>query len=548
MIQRILKNESNSLIFFSIIIVGYYLPYFIFGEDSYIRIHDNLDSNLAWMKVVIDSFQFFPLPNDKIGNILAINIDISSIMSKYSLYILIFKVFGMYWGYIFCRLLMSFVAFFGLYYLLKRYFIKEKKDTIIIQFTAFLFSILPFWSYTLDIAGVPLFFFILLNFRTSQITHYDYILLIFLGFTTSPVLTGFFVLVIFTFILFFDLFKSKNINKNLFVGLLILSITYIVAFSPSIYTFLFNHVISHRIEFKASVPNYDKAFYNMKMLILNGQIHVKPLLNDLFFWIILLPIFIPKIFKKITIKYYLIIVFLMIVSFYYGFKKTDIFDFAKPIFKIFPIQLDRFYFMFPTMWYIMYGYILTIIYQTYNKVIVKIIIISLMLFQFGYILNKHIFFEEKITFKEFYSKKIFESIKREYVKDQRVINIGIHPAIAQFNGIKTVDAYLPSYPLFYKKSFRQIIEGELNKNAVLKSYFDNWGSRCYAFTNELGRDYLNNDEKREINNLNFNFELLKKINCRFILSSAKIKNDQIKLIKLFYDDNEYWKIYLYEII
>ena len=35
----------------------------------------------------------------------------------------------------------------------------------------------------------------------------------------------------------------------------------------------------------------------------------------------------------------------------------------------------------------------------------------------------------------------------------------------------------------------EIISGELNKDENLRKYFDNWGSRCYAFSSELKYDY-----------------------------------------------------------
>ena len=68
------------------------------------------------------------------------------------------------------------------------------------------------------------------------------------------------------------------------------------------------------------------------------------------------------------------------------------------------------------------------------------------------------------------------------VEDYRVASIGIHPAIAQYNGFYTLDTYNNFYPLSYKHEFRKIIEKELEKNKKIRNYFDAWGGRCYFFT------------------------------------------------------------------
>src|SRR5437870_1461128 len=41
------------------IILLYVSPLFILGDNAHIRVHDNLDSNIAWYKVLINSHQLF---------------------------------------------------------------------------------------------------------------------------------------------------------------------------------------------------------------------------------------------------------------------------------------------------------------------------------------------------------------------------------------------------------------------------------------------------------------------------------------------------------
>ena len=51
--------------------------------------------------------------------------------------------------------------------------------------------------------------------------------------------------------------------------------------------------------------------------------------------------------------------------------------------------------------------------------------------------------------------------------------------IAMYNGFNTLDGYVTDYKKSYKV-FRKIIEKELEKACLWRSYFDNWGGRCYV--------------------------------------------------------------------
>ena len=96
------------------------------------------------------------------------------------------------------------------------------------------------------------------------------------------------------------------------------------------------------------------------------------------------------------------------------------------------------------------------------------------------------------TFQEFYAEEHFKkstNISGCRKAAYRVASIGLHPAIAQYNGFYTLDTYNNYYPLEYKHQFRKIIAAELDKKRTLRRYFDEWGGRCYIFVDELGKKY-----------------------------------------------------------
>ena len=133
----------------------------------------------------------------------------------------------------------------------------------------------------------------------------------------------------------------------------------------------------------------------------------------------------------------------------------------------------------------------------------------------------------------------------------RVISLGMSPSIALYNGFYTLDSYENSYPLSYKKDFRELMENEIVKNVKIKNYYDNWGCRCYFFPVETYRSYyFNKNSNKKIKNLNFNTKKFIEMGGKYIFSAVEIVNaeeNNIKLEKTFETTNSYWKVYLYKV-
>ena len=69
----------------------------------------------------------------------------------------------------------------------------------------------------------------------------------------------------------------------------------------------------------------------------------------------------------------------------------------------------------------------------------------------------------------------------------------------------------------YKKKFRGVIEEELKTNSELRNYYDNWGSRVYAFNTNPNRILIN-------------FEYAKKLGADYVISRDKIISDKLSLM------------------
>ena len=53
------SRERKHFFLASILLILYLSPLFILGENAHIRVHDNLDSNIAWYKTLKDSGELF---------------------------------------------------------------------------------------------------------------------------------------------------------------------------------------------------------------------------------------------------------------------------------------------------------------------------------------------------------------------------------------------------------------------------------------------------------------------------------------------------------
>ena len=83
-------------------------------------------------------------------------------------------------------------------------------------------------------------------------------------------------------------------------------------------------------------------------------------------------------------------------------------------------------------------------------------------------------------------------------------------------------------PLFWHYLIKEM-QGKYNetfeRNEQIKSYFDNWGSRCYVFSSELGQKYLYDKNcGMEIQSLAVNTQQMLDMNCQYVFSAVPVLN------------------------
>lgn len=551
-----LQDKERKLILFSLIVISLFLsPYFILGEDAHIRVHDNLDSNLAWYKVLAESGQITGSLESRIPQIIN-GLPRSALGTEYSLIVWLYVWFPTMIAYGISQSITRFIAFLGMYLVLKDHFIKGEDQSIIRVGTALAFALTPFWpSGMLSTLGMPLALWAFLHNRKGRISWSHYLALTLLPFYSSIVLGFFFFLCAMAVLWLSDVIRMKGWNWKFFLALGYMTAVYLITDYRLVYSFLFDGEPNSRDDyFHARLSFWHSVRLTFKNFLL-GHTHVMTVHT-----LVILPVIIAAmilIWKHRKWTQERIFVFLFglnfVLSAWYAFwffkgwlPLTERFHFLDTF------NFARFHFLRPLILYILFAIGLKVISNQgmLRKTVPWLAAAQIVVLLFT---NEEIVHRKKPSVTEFYAEQQFEDIKNHIGKPQnsyRVASIGLHPAIAQYNGFYTLDTYNNFYPLSYKDQFRKIIENELEKNKKIRVYFDEWGGRCYLFTDELGKHYMfKKTTKKRIESINININQFKQMGGEFIFSSVPIDNaseNNLELDKVFNSKDSAWKIYLYE--
>src|SRR5699024_2512599 len=160
-------STRNLFIIACLVIIGYLLPYYILGEDTHIRVHDNLDSNIVWYKLLSESGMIFSSPGATLPQIVN-GLPRSAVQSAVDGGVWLYVLFEPFSAYTINQTIMSFLALLVMCLLFKPLVTKQEHTPITTSGVALGFALLPFWpSGALSIAGLPLALHIFLVIRNK---------------------------------------------------------------------------------------------------------------------------------------------------------------------------------------------------------------------------------------------------------------------------------------------------------------------------------------------------------------------------------------------
>ena len=581
------------------------LPYFILGEDAYINIWDFLDSNVAHMHTIvtlglvgkIDGV--LPIMD---GNVSAL---FYSPLVPVSIQELLYLLLPTYWAIVGNVLFVKVFAFLGMYLLTSNYIVRDKLSSFLVS-VAFMF--IPFYvDYGLSSAGVPLFLYAVLNLENCKKQGLSLLIITFFACNSSLNLVGVFICLLWGGWILYLCCENKQIPKWHFIGICLMVTVYLFSNFSVLKDYFFpTDFVSHRVEF-FRVPPYSEALEHSIHLLKGSHPHVG---NFYVTPLIIMCLAILLVFYKQfgSAKNYVLGLLSLMILIILGSFAPHI---PMTFFKAF--DFTRFMFLFPTCFFILvaktYSFLVNktktgndksvtillflimllcaIFCFTYKLAIVFAVLAILVYVIIGrrnlkYLLCFFYFFItiqstltsdkelvenlprlagrnnlEKPSFRQFYDESLFEQIKHEQNINSdytcKVVSVGMHPSIAEYNKFYTLDSYMQSYSLDYKHKFHKLIAKELVKDDDLRDYFENWGSRCYTFSAELeyekGRIY-GKQENKQIKNFEIDVNYLKQMGGQYILSAVEIcnyKDLNLTYIKSYTTPQSFFNIRVYKV-
>ncbi|WP_123040458.1 DUF6044 family protein [Cohnella candidum] len=552
-------TKEKRLILISLFIILLYLsPLIVLGDNAHIRVQDNLDSNVAWYTVLTRSHELFGPLNAVIPQVMN-GLPRGAYESEFRGIVWLYALFPTMTAYAISQTITRFAAFLGMYLLLKKRFLKEQDTSLIRVGVALAFALTPFWpSGMLSTLGQPLALWAFLKIRNREHSWREWTVLALLPLYSSFVLGFFFFLTAMGLLWLRDGIKKRDWNPVFFVGIAFMTAIYLAIDYRLLSGLALSSAPTSRTEF---VESQNGFWYSMGLAVFNflfGHNQVLTMHTPVILPIIsiaLIVVFNQKS-QKVHKRILYLIGFNFALSLWYAFWFYKAWEPLKQRFSILTMfNFGRFHYLHPLTIYVSFAlalYILWMLGGKWQKRVRFYVVAQVILLLFC---NDEIVYRVygQPSVKQFYAVNQFQQI-RDYIglpqESYRVASIGLHPSIAQYNGFYTLDSYVNYYPLTYKHEFRQIIAKELDKSPDLQTYFDQWGSRCYLFVSELGKNYeFTKNSIVKINHLQLNTAVLKAMGGKYILSAVPIMNAEeegLQLLNIFDDPQSAWRIYLYE--
>ena len=525
--ELILKTESNNkfhIFFIFILLLNYLFPLIIFGNIT-LFYHDTLDALVPYNHILgkIYKGEFGAIENFLSGNI---KIEyLRGLLKPYSIIYAIFNTELAFWIIDFLIKITGYISF----YIFSK---KINDNAFVCCLTSCLFaSLLPASYAGFGLAIFPYILYLTLYKNEINIKHF--FILIFFGLCSDLVHSLYFIpiLLLTTYII-----NKKILATNLKNILLIISIFFfcvILSSSNLIYAQLFDGPF-HRENFNLQHEQVliSKAFLINIFSIPTGWNWT--FFKNLPLSIFLFPLIIFSFFSKNKTVYKVLFLLISIHIFLIFLNSEFIFNLKSNSLEIIKVfNFTRIGDYFPVIQCILFIF-LTQKEKWFYKFLLATTLIAIIFFQINSSLvpigKKYIYKENNYrnlyTFEGYYYFKKYSEIKK-IVKEKRVISIGLDPMIAIVNDMKTIDGYHTLYPLKYKSKFREVIKEELKKDEEFRVYYDDWGSRVYAFF-------------KDPQNIEIDFYAAKDLGAEYVISKYPLNSNN--LVNLY--DNE---IFLYKI-
>ncbi|MEP1649726.1 MAG: DUF6044 family protein [Paracoccaceae bacterium] len=484
------------------------VPYALFGTHAHVVVHDHLDANFSWGVVLAREAQIFAGAQDIVQPVLG-GLERQYIGSPYQLYFWLFAVLPPFGVLIATEALTRTIAFVGAYAFISTFVVRAPmryREVLLCSLVAGCFALLPFWPPGgAAVAGLPLFLWAAFKARSAWPRPSNAVAILFcIGLFVlfgSMVLSGIFALVLTSTVIVFDLLRRRFGSAlrlcvfNAFTTLgFIWQNKWLLALSVS-------DTPNSRSEWVVSGQPGSVLPKTIAKSFFNGQYHADPGTEWPIFLAVLAALILAPLVTLLRGRQslpsfnamVLALIALLVTAVFYGFFLWSVVQGVLSGTVLSGFNFGRFHWLQPGLWAIAFGAALFVLQETLKWPWARRFIpFSLACFQLLINVNELPVYARAsgtiMAFDSFFAPRVFAKMRGDLKAEESPVRlglIGIHPAIAQYNGFDTLGAYVQIYPLEVKHRFRRIIAAEVAKSENLARYFDKWGNRAYLFVADL---------------------------------------------------------------
>lgn len=533
-----------------------FLPYLIWQQDAYVRLHDTLEGELVWLEVLRQSGLAFDFSSDAMLPSILGGLPRNSYPSAHSLPYIFVHIFGMFWGYVGLSFILALIGFLGMRQWVNQLYPQAPKG--LPEMAGLLFSWIPFFpTFGAAVMGLPWLWLSFRRMLQQRSTAIDVLLWFVFPFMASFIWTV--ILLGFAWLwVGLTAIRRRQWSTAMLLSGLVWGFGVLLAHYPA-FALMFSGFESHRQEYLPypdGAPAILPQLQNLIQMFAFSHYHVGTIVTLPIAFLLLMVW--PQLGRRAKTTFYVLMGILLFQAFYpslefWMFQHVDLLR---------SLRLDRLSPAFPVLWLFALIDATLVAWNQDSTRRLALMVWGAVFLTTGLGNDQHL-----QNLRKAIDKDIMPSYRAYLAEDQmkkiqwyigkspetyRVASIGLSPTIAQYNGFYTVDGLQSQYPLKQKQAMRAIMDAELQKNPECKAYFEHWGNRCYLFSAELGCGFdaihQGKGKRGQIQSLELNGEAMKAAGLDYLLSAVKLPDShQYQHLRSFHNGDSWWTIHLYQI-
>lgn len=561
--------------------------YIVFGESSYIAVHDNLDLFVAQFRMLKNTGSFFAHGVDVpfLGGVTRDNLP-----SELSLYTVLYMILPSFAAYVTGYLLKIAVAMGSVWLLAKDWygenFAEYKPLVVLMGFAYGVLNLFP--AFGIPFASIPLAVYLLRRiYKEPSLKRY-------LALFCYPFLSyfsyfGFFILAYTVVAAVWLGLRDRKVPKSLIGAVFVLAAGYMTFEYRLFGVMLFDGTETIRATMVEADLTAKEIWAQSLDVWMHGNFHAESV-HDRFIWWICMIYFLYRNDRYLAKQdwkgmfhdvYNLLMLVLAFNSAVYGLYNWGAFrrlvETLIPFLKGF--QFNRTVFFSPFCWYAAFFIVLQRMYVSAGEkgagilgtvhgwrkpaangmALLAIAVILTAPTRYNDLLatckNKALELLkgktiDEMNYGEFYSEELFREIKEDIgYGGEWSAAYGLHPAVLEYSGIATLDGYLGFYPQQYKEDFRRIIAPALERVEASRIYYDDWGARAYLYS---GTDASVVSSLKSFTiadrEICMDVQAFEELGGRYIFSRFELSNAEeagLRFVKVYGTEESPYMVYLY---